>query len=166
MDRLSFLKRQFYHTPAVRHSKMRLEALGDGMAEIHIPVRKELFTHHGLVAGFMIFGIANMAGAYAAMTRIAKDEEIAVTKIMAGEYHEAGIREDKILAAKANVTGGKRWVDVKGRKHQEIVAMVTVRNVAGSIKAEFTLSYVVMPHAVLEKVIQQIRDKNKEEKNG
>jgi hypothetical protein len=110
----------------------------------------------------MVFGIANMAGAYAAMTRTAQDEEIAVIKIMGGEYHEAGIKEDQALIAKANVTGGKRWVDRKGRIHQEIVARETVRNKKGDMKAEFTLSYAVVPRAVLEKIINTLKEKGKE----
>lgn len=162
MNRLTFLKKQFARTPAVRNSKMRIEKLGDGMAEVSIPIRNRLFTHHDLVAGYMIFGVANMAGAYAAITRIGADEEIAAKKIIDGEYIEAAIKEDKILVAKANVTGGRRWVDSKGRKHQEIVAMVTVRNAVGVVKAEFTLLYKVVPHAVLEKVVQRIRESTKE----
>jgi len=116
MDRLTELASQFSREPLVSLLNARLDGLKDGEAAVSAPASDEVLIVTGIVQGGIIAAVADYAGVYAAMTRVAAGHTPAMH---IGIHFFRPVRKGETITARARVENENRstimtLVDVYG----------------------------------------------------
>jgi uncharacterized protein (TIGR00369 family) len=134
MDRLTELRRQFAAEPLATGFGATLDALSDGEAAVSYVAKDEHAIVVGIIQGGITTVIADYAGVYAAMSRIAAGHTPA--KHIAIELLRP-VRPGETITATARVVAETR---------ASIVTAVDVRNENGAQKAVATVAFAKPKH--------------------
>jgi len=129
MTRLEELRSRFEQEPLGQLLEARLEVLEDGRAVISVPAKPEMMIVGGVAQGGVTTAVADYAGVYAAMTRIAAGHTPAV-QISINFLRPVGLGET--MRAEALVVNESR---------RQIVTNVEVRGRNGKLKALATVLF-------------------------
>lgn len=117
--------------------EVELLTLEKNKAVLRLPVKEKFLTsYHCVLAGGIMFVIADIAAAYAAMTRMSADEKVFLKDISEGRFLEPIIAEEEFAVVEAGVLRGD-LVSEWGRERKKVYVEVWVKNLAGVAKAYF-----------------------------